>query len=90
MKSALDTNKEELLNTKQQFDTDNNEPFQTVTHRRIKNRTRRQDRGKPNVILIGTSNISGIDHLQLSTKFEIKKNLRIRFHQNRREIKHCT
>lgn len=31
LKSALDTNKEELLNTKQQFDINNNEPFQTVT-----------------------------------------------------------
>ena len=30
-------------------------------------------RGKPNVILIGTSNISGIDPLKLSTKFEMEK-----------------
>jgi len=89
LKSALDTNKEELLNTKQQFDTNNNEPFQTVSHRRIQNRTTHQDRGKPhrriqnrttsqdrgkpNVILIGTSNISGIDPLKLSTKFEMEK-----------------
>ena len=72
LKSALDTNKEELLNTKQQFDTNNNEPFQTVTHRRIQNRSTRQDRGKPNVILIETSNISGIDPLKLSTKFEME------------------
>lgn len=47
-------------------------PFKP-SHRRIQNRTTRQDRGKPNVILIGTSNISGIDPLKLSTKFEMEK-----------------
>ena len=87
LETIIEAKDEELKSAKLQItasDSDmNNNNFRTVTRKR----EGRHENEKPKVILIGTSNITGIDPEKVSKKFEIEKIVAYSFSETDSKLK---